>query len=52
MKPAPCLDGERSHPFICRQIDGVGFPGCMGPEHAPLKPSRESLIATRRWISG
>lgn len=45
------MDGEQNYPFICRQIDALGFTGYMGLEYAPLKPSRESLIETRRWLS-
>ncbi len=45
------MDGEQNYPFICRQIDALGFTGYMGLEYAPLKPSRESLIETRKWLS-
>lgn len=44
------MDGEQNYPFICRQIDATGFDGYMGLEYAPLRPSRESLIATREWL--
>jgi len=44
-------DGEQNYPFICRQIDALGFTGYMGLEYAPLKDSRESLIETRQWLS-
>jgi hydroxypyruvate isomerase len=45
------MDGEQNYPFICRQIDAMGFTGYMGLEYSPLKPSRQSLIETRQWLS-
>jgi hydroxypyruvate isomerase len=45
------MDGEQNYPFLCRQIDAMGYTGYMGLEYAPLKPSRESLIETRLWLS-
>ncbi len=44
------MDGEQNYPFLCRQIDAMGYTGYMGLEYAPLKPSRESLIQTRLWL--
>lgn len=44
------MDGEQNYPFLCRQIDAMGYDGYMGLEYAPLKPSRESLIETREWL--
>lgn len=43
-------DGEQNYPFICRQIDALGFDGWLGLEYSPLKPSKESLIETRTWL--
>lgn len=45
------MSGEQNYPFICRQIDALGFDGYLGLEYAPLKPSRESLIETRGWLN-
>jgi hydroxypyruvate isomerase len=45
------MDGEQNYPFLCRQIDAMGYAGYMGLEYAPLKPSRESLIETRLWLN-
>ena len=45
------MDGEQNYPFICRQIDALGYTGYMGLEYSPLKPSRQSLIETRQWLS-
>jgi len=44
------MDGEQNYPFLCRQIDAMGYDGYLGLEYAPLKPSRESLIETREWL--
>ena len=44
-------NGEQNYPFICRKIDEAGFQGYLGLEYHPLKPSRESLIETREWLS-
>jgi hydroxypyruvate isomerase len=45
-------EGEQNYPFLCREIDKLGFDGYLGLEYTPLKPSRESLIETREWLAG
>ncbi|MBT7166943.1 MAG: TIM barrel protein [Victivallales bacterium] len=42
--------GEQNYPFICQEIDKLGFDGWLGLEYSPLKPSTESLIETRAWL--
>lgn len=42
--------GELNYPFICRQIDEMGYQGYIGLEYSPLKPSNESLMETKTWI--
>jgi hydroxypyruvate isomerase len=42
--------GEQNYPFLCREIDALGFDGYLGLEYIPLKDSRESLIETKEWI--
>ena len=32
------MSGEQNYPFICRQIDALGFDGYLGLEYALLKP--------------
>ena len=42
--------GEQNYPFICNEIDALGFEGYLGLEYMPLRDSRESLIETREWL--
>lgn len=45
------VNGEQNYPFLCAQIDELGFEGYLGLEYSPLKPSHESLVETREWLA-